>query len=66
MPDAVQQVRTESERIDRGELRRAPEHVSAQEAKAKELGRKIKVRVNDMSDWLSIQRARRLGQGDCR
>lgn len=40
--------------------------VGLTEAKAKELGRKIKVRVNDMSDWLSIQRARRLGQGDCR
>jgi len=32
--------------------------VGLTEAKAKELGGKIKVRVNDMSDWLSIQRAR--------
>jgi len=37
MPDAVQQVRTKSERIDRGELRRAPEHVSAHESTRKRL-----------------------------
>jgi glutathione reductase (NADPH) len=36
--------------------------VGLTEAKAKELGRKIKVRVNDIRDWLSIQRARRLDE----
>ena len=38
--DAVQQVRIEASR-------------RPTEAEAKELGRKIRVRVNDMSDWLS-------------